>query len=132
MSQDRNDRVQNGPRLPEGRDWSTPEVSEADFELPMHVGAATYQKLPYVTDTDELRSRSIDVAIMGAPMDEGDTNRPGARFGPRAIRLAQSNTGSIYAQAVGLRPFDVLTVVDAGDAQGGPTRPAPKHRAGHR
>jgi arginase family enzyme len=27
----------------------------------------------------------VDVAVLGAPFDDGTSNRPGARFGPRAI-----------------------------------------------
>ena len=29
---------------------------------------------------------NLQVALMGAPMDLGASNRPGARFGPRALR----------------------------------------------
>ena len=48
-----------------------------------------FSKLPWVTDPDELRRREVDVAIVGAPFDDAVSHRPGARFGPRAIREAQ-------------------------------------------
>jgi agmatinase len=118
------------PALPPS--WSGEAEATADFELAMHVGGSTFQKLPLVTDPAELARREVDVAVIGAPMDEGDTNRPGARFGPRAIRLAQYNTGSIYAQELGLNPFEVLTVVDGGDALVEPPLLDHNHTAIHR
>ena len=72
--------------------------------------------LPWITDPAELRARGVDVAIIGAPFDDAVSHRPGARFGPRAIREAQYTTGSINSLQLGVEPFEVLTVVDAGDA----------------
>ena len=88
----------------------------SDFDLPVYVGPSTFQKLPWVTDPAELRARRVDVAIVGAPFDDAVSHRPGARFGPRAIREAQYTTGSINSLQLGVEPFEVLTVVDAGDA----------------
>ena len=51
-------------------------------------------KLPWVPDAAELRARNVDVAIVGAPFDDAVSHRPGARFGPRAIREAQYTSGS--------------------------------------
>ena len=56
-----------------------------------------------------------DVAIVGAPFDVGTTNRPGARFGPRAIRATAYEPGT-YHMDLGLEIFDWLEVVDFGDA----------------
>lgn len=90
----------------------------SDFDLPVYVGPSTFQKLPWVTDPAELRSRGVDVAIVGAPFDDAVSHRPGARFGPRAIREANYATGSLHSlqQPGYLEPFEVLNVVDAGDA----------------
>jgi agmatinase len=41
--------------------------------------------------------------------------RPGARFGPRAVRDATYNSGS-YSLQLDVEPFEELDVVDAGDA----------------
>jgi agmatinase len=89
-----------------------------DFDLPIYVGPSTFQNLPWVTDPDEIRRRGADVAIVGAPFDDAVSHRPGARFGPRAIREANYATGSLHSlqHAGELEPLDVLTVVDAGDA----------------
>jgi agmatinase len=54
---------------------------------PAYAGAAaTFCKVPLVLDPKGLEG--ADVAIVGAPVDETTSYRPGARFGPRAIRLA--------------------------------------------
>jgi agmatinase len=98
--------------------WAREFETFADFDLPIYVGPSTFQNLPWVTDPDELRSQRVDVAIVGAPFDDGVSHRPGARFGPRAIREANYATGSLHSlqHPEELRPLDVLTVVDAGDA----------------
>jgi agmatinase len=59
---------------------------------------------------------------VGAPFDDMVTHRPGARFGPRAIREAQNSSGSLNSLQLDVRPFEELTVVDAGDANIVPAR----------
>jgi agmatinase len=54
------------------------------------------------------------VAIVGAPMDDLVSDRPGARLAPRAIRGASSPPGP-HLEA-GIDAFAVLRVVDFGDA----------------
>ena len=39
-------------------------------------GLATFGQLPWVTEPDELTTRGVDVAIVGAPWDGSTTNRP--------------------------------------------------------
>jgi len=51
------------------------------------VGISTFGKRPYVEDWGTL---DADVAILGAPFDCGTQFRPGARFGPRAVREAST------------------------------------------
>ncbi len=87
-----------------------------DIDLPTYVGPTTFANLPWVTDPAELRKRGVDVAIVGAPFDDMVTHRSGARFGPRAIREAQYSSGSLNSLQLRVQPFEVLTVVDAGDA----------------
>ena len=88
---------------------------------PSYIGLPTFSKLPYVPTTEELQREKPDVAILGAPFDMGTTIRPGTRFGPRAIRMAAGYVGgspvdAMYSLALGVRPFQVLKVVDFGDA----------------
>ncbi len=51
------------------------------------VGISTFAKSPYVADWDAI---DADVAVLGAPFDAGTQWRPGARFGPRAVREAST------------------------------------------
>ena len=97
--------------------WDRDFEAFSDFDLPTYVGPGTFSGLPWVTDPDEIRRRGVDVAIVGAPFDDAVSHRPGARFGPRAIRQANYSSGSINSlQLDHVEPFEVLTVVDAGDA----------------
>jgi formimidoylglutamase len=88
----------------------------SDFDLPTYVGSASFMKLPWITDAAELAARKPDVAIVGAPFDDAVSHRSGARFGPRAIRQAQYTSGSINSLQLDVEPFEILDVVDAGDA----------------
>jgi agmatinase len=83
--------------------------------LPSHEGLATFAKRPFVPDFDQLDAWRPDAAVVGAPFDVSTTNRPGARFGPRALRALAYDPGT-YALDVGLELWDWLTVVDTGDA----------------
>ncbi|HEX2090288.1 MAG TPA: agmatinase [Actinomycetota bacterium] len=95
---------------------------------PGYAGLMTFCKVPLVLDPAALRG--VDVAIVGAPIDETVTNRPGARFGPRAIRQADVGGGPHRPNMdVGVDPFEVLTVVDYGDAPVKPGDQARSHEA---
>jgi agmatinase len=97
---------------------------------PSYAGGATFSKVPLVLDPAELSGH--DVAIVGAPIDETVSYRPGARFGPRAIRLADVN-GTIPMSApnmdAGIDPFEALSIVDHGDAPIVPADAARSHEA---
>jgi agmatinase len=54
------------------------------------------------------------VAVVGVPFDSGTTFRPGARFGPIAVRQA-SRLLRPYHPALDVLPFETLQVADAGD-----------------
>lgn len=47
-------------------------------------GIPTFLGLPYAPSAADL-----DIALVGVPMDLGVSNRPGARFGPRAVRAIE-------------------------------------------
>jgi agmatinase len=84
----------------------------------------SFEKLPWAFTDEALRAANADVAIVGAPFDEGTSSRPGARFGPRAIRMAPTAWGTADAWSIQLlaEPYAKLKVVDAGDAPVVPTR----------
>ncbi len=77
--------------------------------VPRFAGPATFARLPRREDVD-----AGDVAILGIPFDSGVTYRPGARFGPQAVRSASRLLRS-YHPALDVKPFAAQQVVDAGD-----------------
>ncbi|MBT6094148.1 MAG: agmatinase, partial [Rhodospirillaceae bacterium] len=98
-------------------------MSEHDYDagrlnLPF-VGHCTFGKQPPHLDWDAINA---DVAILGAPFDMGTQYRPGARFGPRAIREASTlfsfGHGGAYdfEDDVTYLPADQVSIVDIGDA----------------
>jgi agmatinase len=68
--------------------------------------------LPYTEDPAALQG--VDAAIVGAPFDELVSDRPGTRFGPRAIRAASAGGGRHLEAKIDA--FEELRVVDFGDA----------------
>ena len=78
-------------------------------------GLSTFGQRPFLTDPEHLDDWQPDVAIVGAPFDLSTSNRPGARFGPRAIRSLAYEPGT-YHMDLGIEIFDHLEVVDYGDA----------------
>jgi hypothetical protein len=86
--------------------YGPPDASKA----PRYTGIRTFARCPFVQDELD----GVDVAVLGILFDTATTMRPGARFGPAAIRDA----------SVLLRPwhpiqqvdvFGSLSIVDAGD-----------------
>lgn len=78
-------------------------------KVPRFAGVPTFLRLP------TRRSASgVDVLICGAPFDGGTTFRPGARFGPRAVREASALTRGFHP-AQGVELFDHLRAADGGD-----------------
>ncbi len=91
-------------------------------EKPDYAGLLTFSGMPYTEDPAELAG--ADVAILGAPTDDLVSDRPGARFGPRAIRAASCPPGP-HLEA-GVDGFAALRVLDFGDA---PVIPADAERS---
>jgi len=78
---------------------------------PRYSGIKTFARCPTTLDPE-----GVDVAVLGIPFDTATTNRPGARFGPEAVRSA----------SIALRPYNSvqrapvfgrLSVADFGDLQ---------------
>ncbi|MET0146310.1 MAG: agmatinase [Ilumatobacteraceae bacterium] len=87
---------------------------QEQLDLP-HAGIVSFGQRPFLTSGEQLDDWQPDVAIVGAPFDVSTTNRPGARFGPRAIRATAYEPGT-YHMDLGLEIFEWLEVVDFGDA----------------
>jgi agmatinase len=84
-------------------------------EGPMYLGPTTFCKVPLLSRPHELDDVKPDVAIVGAPWDDGVSYRPGARFGPRAVRTATYQMPDWHLE-LELAPLEALRVVDYGDA----------------
>jgi agmatinase len=94
-------------------------------DKPDYAGLLTYAGMPYTQDPAELAG--VDVAIVGAPIDELVSDRPGARFGPRAIRGAGCPPGPHLEARIDWA--EALRVVDYGDAPIVPADPVRSHAA---
>jgi agmatinase len=94
-------------------------------EKPDYAGLLTFAGMPYTEEAAELAG--FDVAVVGAPMDDLVSDRPGARLAPRAIRAASSPPGPHLE--VKLDAFAELRVVDYGDAPVIPADPVTSHAA---
>jgi agmatinase len=81
-------------------------------EKPDYAGPLSFGGAPYTQDPAQLEH--ADVAIVGAPTDDLVSDRPGTRLGPRAIRAASGPPGQ-HLEA-GINAFEVLRIVDFGDA----------------
>jgi arginase family enzyme len=94
-------------------------------EKPDYAGLPTFAGMPYTEDAGELSG--ADVAIVGAPTDDLVSDRPGTRFGPRAVRAASCPAGP-HLEA-GVDGFAELRVLDYGDAPVVPADAARTHEA---
>ena len=78
---------------------------------PRYAGVKTFARCPLVDDPD-----GVDVAVLGIPFDTATTNRPGARFGPEAIRSA-SIALRPYNAVQRAQVFGAVSVADLGDVR---------------
>jgi agmatinase len=74
-------------------------------------GLLTFNRAEHASEPD-----GADLVVMGAPFDAGAVNRPGARFGPRAIREQSVYAGSLqpiypWKETLG----ETFRIVDYGD-----------------
>jgi agmatinase len=80
---------------------------------------ATFLGVPAVDPDDVEEWKKAAAVIIGAPFDGGTSHRPGARFGPQAIRTTDylPHDGLRPSLALGLDPLVELRVVDLGDVE---------------
>ena len=91
-------------------DTGEPPIGPVDaLKVPRFAGPATFARLPTLDAVG-----SAAVAILGVPFDSGVVYRPGARFGPAAIR-AGSKLIRPYNAWTDVLPFGSRQVADAGD-----------------
>jgi agmatinase len=85
------------------------------FVSPRFGQIATFMLLPAVES-----AAGLDVAVLGIPFDGGVSYRPGARFGPRAVR-DQSSLIRPWNPVLKVHPFQRLQMADCGDVDVIPT-----------
>ena len=77
---------------------------------PTYAGITSFMRRRYSRDLT-----GVDLAISGVPFDTATSNRPGSRFGPRAIRAASTQSAWARHFPWEFDPFDLLACVDYGD-----------------
>ncbi|HSF06562.1 MAG TPA: agmatinase [Methylomirabilota bacterium] len=85
------------------------------FVSPRFGQIATFMLLPAAES-----AAGLDVALLGIPYDGGVSYRPGARFGPRAVR-EQSSLIRPWNPVLKVHPFQRLRMADCGDVDVVPT-----------
>ena len=55
------------------------------MSVPRYTGVRTFARLPHTRELE-----GVDVAVIGVPFDTATSYRPGARFGPEAIRAGST------------------------------------------
>jgi len=105
-----------GNGVAQSRDWDNAFTAKDPRGLVAHspafAGAPSFLRRKYSRDLD-----GIDVAVTGVPMDTATSHRPGARFGPRAIRAISSNLAWARPWPWDIDPMEALAIVDYGDCQ---------------
>lgn len=99
---------------PEFRKVADKIFNEGGTRLAPYSGIPTFLTAPHLSvDAETPDFGDLQVALLGVPMDLGVTNRPGSRFGPRALRSIE-RIGP-YNHVLGCAPVHELRVADIGD-----------------
>lgn len=77
---------------------------------PTYSGALSFMRRRYSREL-----KGVDAVVWGVPFDCATSNRPGARFGPQAIRRASAGFDGDPQFPSGRDPFAAMTVIDWGD-----------------
>lgn len=77
---------------------------------PTYSGALSFMRRRYSKDVD-----GADAVVLGIPFDAAVSNRPGARFGPQAIRRASAIFDNDPQYPFARDLFEAMAVVDYGD-----------------
>ena len=105
-----------------------PPNRRRQMEGPSYLGPTSFAKVVQLSEPEELDRWKPDFAIVGAPWDDSTTFRPGARFGPRAVRVANNQPPDWHID-LEVAPLEELTLVDYGDAVCPPGLVEPSHEA---
>jgi guanidinopropionase len=92
-------------------DWPQPLDGTV---TPRFAGPVSFMRLPQVPD-----AAGLDIALLGIPFDGGTTNRPGARHGPREMRVMSAMLRRVHPVSR-IEPYALCRIADVGDT---PTNP---------
>jgi agmatinase len=79
-------------------------------QVPRYAGKGTFARIADIHEVSD-----YDIAVVGLPFDGGTSYRPGARFGPMAVRQAARTLRPGYHVEFGVAPLEQVQIVDAGD-----------------
>jgi agmatinase len=91
-------------------------TQQRETHPPSFSGITTFSRLPHTTNVAD---QEFDLAVLGIPFDGMVTNRPGARFGPNAIRQSSIRCRN-YSQQMEVGVYERLRSVDVGDVNVNP------------
>jgi agmatinase len=94
-----------------GPPYGPPGALAGSLDAPRYTGVKTFARCPLLADP-----QGVDVAVVGIPFDTATTMRPGARFGPEAIR-SMSTMLRPHNAAQATQVFGHLSVADLGDVR---------------
>lgn len=98
------------------KDWDNAftarELKGKVEHAPSYAGALSFLRRKFSRDLE-----GVDVAVTGIPLDTATSNRPGARFGPRAMRSISSSLSWGRPWPWDVDPLEALSIVDYGDCQ---------------
>ncbi|MCC6948809.1 MAG: agmatinase [Bradyrhizobiaceae bacterium] len=77
---------------------------------PTYSGALSFMRRRYAREL-----QGVDLVVWGIPFDSATSNRPGARFGPQAIRRASAILDGDPQYPFAFDPYERLAVIDWGD-----------------
>ncbi|HEX5778121.1 MAG TPA: agmatinase [Xanthobacteraceae bacterium] len=97
-----------GPMRPTDNAFTGDRLGGA--QEPTFSGALSFMRRRYSRDL-----KGADLVVWGVPFDAATSNRPGARFGPQAIRRASAILDGDPQYPFGFDLYDKLNVIDWGD-----------------
>jgi agmatinase len=102
--------------MADNNDWdnafTAKDMKGKVIHSPSYAGALSFMRRKYSRDLE-----GVDVAVTGIPMDTATSNRPGSRFGPRAIRAISGSLSWGRPWPWDIDPLEELNIVDYGDCQ---------------
>ena len=101
-------------RVPNPKHWDEKYGMQIDQTFS---GPLSFSHLPYTRCLDD-KGTLFDIAVLGLPFDTGVSYRPGARFGPYAIRSGSRRQRAArgYTLAWELNPYEAgFQIIDCGD-----------------